>query len=96
MPRDSHSGVVFMIARRGIASHTCRHLAANHVRTAPHPQAGARQAKERVMSDGWRMREVGWGCDIEWHGVFRGTDLDPREVGYCLTCDREVLTILTR
>lgn len=28
--------------------------------------------------------------DVSWFGVFRGTDTDPREVGWCLTCDREV------
>jgi hypothetical protein len=27
---------------------------------------------------------------VEWHGVFRGTDADPREVGFCATCNREV------
>jgi hypothetical protein len=27
---------------------------------------------------------------VEWRGVFRGTDEDPREVGFCETCGREV------
>lgn len=28
--------------------------------------------------------------NVEWYGVFRGTDEDPREVGWCVACEREV------
>ncbi len=28
--------------------------------------------------------------DVQWHGVFRGTDEDPRETGWCEMCGREV------
>lgn len=28
--------------------------------------------------------------EIDWLGVFRGPDSDPREVGWCSTCGREV------
>jgi hypothetical protein len=28
--------------------------------------------------------------DVHWNGVFRGTDSDPRETGWCATCGREV------
>lgn len=27
---------------------------------------------------------------VDWCGVYRGTESDPREVGYCQTCEREV------
>ncbi len=32
----------------------------------------------------------GSGHDVQWHGDFRGTEDDPRECGWCVTCDREV------
>ena len=28
--------------------------------------------------------------DVQWTGVFRGTDQDPRETGWCVACHREV------
>ena len=28
--------------------------------------------------------------DVNWYGDFRGTEWDPREVGWCETCGREV------
>jgi hypothetical protein len=28
--------------------------------------------------------------EVFWHGVFRGTEADPREVGFCETCGQEV------
>lgn len=28
--------------------------------------------------------------DVDWFGIFRGTEEDPREMGWCPTCNREV------
>jgi hypothetical protein len=28
--------------------------------------------------------------DVYWYGDYRGTEADPREVGWCDTCGREV------
>ena len=28
--------------------------------------------------------------DVDWNGTFRGTEEDPRECGWCSTCEREV------
>ena len=28
--------------------------------------------------------------DVQWYGVFRGTEEDPRECGWCVWCGRDV------
>jgi hypothetical protein len=44
---------------------------------------------DRWLKD-YRVRRPEPPHIIDWFGTFRGTDEDPREMGWCATCEREV------
>jgi hypothetical protein len=60
----------------------CGHFETDHPR---HGRCGAAIA-ERC----WCQTFVGAPHVVQWNGCFRGSIEDPRECGWCETCDRDV------